>query len=379
METKGTQRQVRLLYFASCYGSGLATLFTDHACVLRGMLGENLLCVTDHREQFPGLFARLQANSVPVRVVPEFDTHANFTGLVSAVAAIMAEFRPDVVQAQTNWQLVIAAMARRKARHDCRIVYWVHGYRHNHPVKSLIATVLIGAALALLADKVVVSSSCVKRRFRFLGKKLQLLFLGADPPFFDGYRPIEFTGKTKRLIFAGQFREGKNHDKLIAAVSEYCRRTNDRDVELILPGDGPLLGDCRLLAERLGIADKVVFPGLLNRDEILKAYLQAHVAVVATNHETFGHCIEEPLVLGRVVMSRKVGCAEDCIVDGENGFLFESQEDLVRLLVRVLSDPAKCREVGDGARASASCFRWEVICKEYVEMLDAILDRVDHR
>lgn len=365
METQGK----RLLYFASCYGSGLATLFTDQACVLRGMLGENLLCVTDHREQFPGLFDRLRANSVPVRVVPSLDTHANFKGLVSAVATIMAEFRPDVVQAMTNWQLVIAAMARRKARHDCRIVYWVHGYRHNHPVKSLVATALIGAALALVADKVVVSSSCVKRRFCFLGKKLQLLFLGADPPFFDGYRPMEFGDKTKRLIFAGQFREGKNHDKLIEAVAEYCRRTNDCDVELVLPGDGPLLGACRQLAERLGMADKVVFPGLLNREEILAAYLRAQVAVIPTNHETFGHCIEEPLVLGRVVLSRRVGCAEDCIMDGENGFLFASQEDLVGLLVRVLSDPAKCRAVAERARASASCFRWERICGNYVKML----------
>jgi glycosyltransferase involved in cell wall biosynthesis len=368
METKGK----RLLYFASCYGSGLATLFTDQACVLRGMLGEDLLCVTDHREQFPGLFERLQANSVPVRVIPSLDTHANLRGLVAAVAAIMAEFRPDVVQAMTNWQLAIAALARRKARQDCRIVYWVHGYRHNHPVKSVIATALIGAALALVADKVVVSSSCVRRRFRFLGNKLQLLFLGADPPFFEGYRPIEFAGKTKRLIFAGQFREGKNQDKLIGAVAEYCQRTGDRDVELVLPGDGPLLGACRRLAERLGIGSNVVFPGLLDRDGILGAYLRAHVAVVPSNHETFGHCIEEPMVLGRVVLSRRVGCAEDCIVDGENGFLFDSQEDLVELLVSVLPDPAKCAAVAERARASASCFRWERICEEYVGMLNGL-------
>jgi len=360
----------RLLYFASCYGSGLATLFTDQACVLRETLGENLLCVTDHREQFPGSFTRLQSSAVPVRVIHGLDTHAHFNALVAGVAAIMAEFRPDVVQVMTNWQLAIAAMARRKARHDCRIVYWVHGYRHNHPMKSLIATALIGATLALVADKVVVSSSCVKRRFRFLGKKLHLLFLGADPPFYDGYRPIEFDGKTKRLIFAGQFREGKNQDKLIEAVAEYCRRTNDRNVELLLPGDGPLLGACRQLSERLGIADKVVFPGLLNREEILGAYLRAQVTVVPSNYETFGHCIEEPLVLGRVVLSRRVGCAEDCIVDGENGFLFESQEDLVKLLVRILSDPAKCRAVAERARASASCFRWERICEDYVAMLN---------
>jgi glycosyltransferase involved in cell wall biosynthesis len=245
----------------------------------------------------------------------------------------------------------------------------VHGYRHNEPLKSVLATAIIGSALALWADRVIVNSSCVRRRFRFLGGKLRQISLGVDRSLLYAFQPPNYGSKPKRLIFPGQFRRGKNQAWLIQALADYCRQTGDREVELVLPGAGDSLNECKHLAERLNVGGLVCFPGQVSRNQIIEAYLKSQVAIIPSNYETFGSCIAEPLALGRIVLSRPVGCAEDLIVHGENGFLFSSKQELQELLIRVLPDLSRYRRVGEQARELRSKFDWDRIAGEYCEIL----------
>ena len=79
------------------------------------------------------------------------------------------------------------------------------------------------------------------------------------------------------MIFPAQFRHGKNQDIIIRAFAEHIRRTNDNDSKLVLPGAGDLLSEMKGLTERLGISNRVEFPGLLCKEDVRLLYLKSNI------------------------------------------------------------------------------------------------------
>jgi glycosyltransferase involved in cell wall biosynthesis len=248
----------------------------------------------------------------------------------------------------------------------------MHGYRHNYRFRSFLARMLIGAALLMFADRVITPSSFLKRQFRFLKDRNEVIFIGEDEELFKECPLPSFSG-TKRLIFPAEFRTGKNQDSLIKVIKKYIEATGDNDIELYLPGKGEKLDECRHLVERLDLARNVIFPGFQNRSEMLRLYMKCQFAVVPTNIETFGHCIVEPFVLGRVVISRHVGVADDIIDHGKTGFLYDSADDLLELLLRIMHDSELCRVVSANAYGQRHQFRWDLICIKHTEL---VFDRI---
>ena len=61
-----------------------------------------------------------------------------------------------------------------------------------------------------------------------------------------------------------------------------------------------------------------------------------NLAVIPSVSETFGHCIAEPLVAGKCVVSRAVGVANDVIDNGSNGYVFCIDEELYDILDKLL-------------------------------------------
>jgi glycosyltransferase involved in cell wall biosynthesis len=365
----------RLLFFVSCHGTGITSLMTEQALAMTPVFGTDLICISGEGEQFPGLFDRLRAKGVTCFVIPGLDVHMGMAALRDRLSEIISEFEPDLIHVQTNWQLLLVAGCRRKCKKRFRVVYTIHGFRNNHPVKSVIARLVIGMMLSWLADSVIVASSYVYRKFWFLFGKRRRLFLGVDRSYFVDYVAPDIHAPRIRFMFAGQFRDGKNQDVVIRAVSRYVEQSGRRDVELFLPGEGPRLAACQELVAKLGLDDLVRLPGHIGRERMLWEYLSSHCALVPTNSETFGSCFAEPFVLGRVVISRPVGVAPDVIEQGVNGFLYKSENDLIDLFNILLQDRSRILQVGRQAYRQRGLFDWDQIVRQYVDKV--VLDSTD--
>ncbi len=363
----------RLMIFGSSHKMGLTGQLTDFvcSCLDAGVPQSGLLCVSGEKEQFPGLFRRFDQKGVTCFTIRGLDEHHNFIRLVRDLGSLLASFRPDVVHVQTNWQLILAEAARFRYGGRYSIIYTVHGYRHNYRFRSLFARYLIGVGLLLFADKVITPSSFLKRRFSLVEDKTAVIYLGVENDLWCEYRPPVFAG-TKRLIFPGEFRPGKNQDVLIRALKAYMDETGDHDVELYLPGQGANLEHCKSLCRQFGIEAKVHFPGFIDRTEMLRLYTLCQYAVIPSNVETFGLCIAEPYMLGRVVISRHVGVSDDLIVEGETGFFFEDGKDLPEVLKGIFSNAEKCMYISKNAYENRNVFSWEQICNRYLKTLDSL-------
>ena len=358
----------KLLFFVSDFTIGQSALLTDQLLAISesGLL---VVAVSGEGEQEKGL--KDKTAQIDVRRVTGLDKHESFCSLAKQVSVIIREEKVDCVHVQNNWQMMLVVYAKfillRKL--SLRIIYTLHGFRNNHPLKSQIARVVIGMMLLLFASKVICMSSYLKEKFWFLGKKIALLPLGiSDEYFLDDY--VDTPQKGLQMVFPAQFRAGKNQDVLIRAFAKHIQKTADKLSHLTLPGDGELKGEMQVLVESLHIADRVSFPGLCSKKEVLQLYLNSNVGLVSSNSETFGQSIVEPFVLGRCVVSTHVGIANDILEDGLNGFFFSTEEELVEILGTLYNHPTLITEAGKQNYEKRKLFSWEEVTRQYVYVIE---------
>ena len=358
----------KIIFFASSYKIGLTGQLSEQACVVNKYAPDRFLFITGEKQQFPGLFEKLTKHKLNYSIINGLDEHKELTRLVREFKKHINHFNPQIVHVRTNWQLLIVVLTKILFGYSYSILYTIHGYRHNLRFRSVIAKYLIGLALYLFADYIVTPSHFLNRQFSFLRGKRVTIPIGEDDAFFGEYSVPSFAG-TKIFVFPGEFRAGKNQDLLIRALRHYIDISGNDDVELYLPGKGDNLETCKALSKELGLEKRIFFPGFLNREQMQKLYLKCQFALIPSNVETFGHCIVEPFIMGRVVITRHVGVADDIIMPGETGFFFNNEEDLVQVLLSVVADEVLCETVARNAFNQRDQFRWDSICKQYFDLI----------
>lgn len=122
---------------------------------------------------------------------------------------------------------------------------------------------------------------------------------------------------------------------------------------LVMVGEGPLGDSIRDEVARLGIADRVRFPGLIKYSRLPEAYAASDVLIFPSEHEPYGLPVNEAMICGTpAIVSDRVGAGYDLIEDGVTGFVYPSGDvdALTVLLTRTLSDPGLLKRTGEAAR-----------------------------
>ncbi|MFI5372295.1 MAG: glycosyltransferase [Candidatus Eisenbacteria bacterium] len=188
---------------------------------------------------------------------------------------------------------------------------------------------------------------------------------------FPGGRPL-------RLITVGRFSWQKGYDLLFEALALVARSGVDFTLEIV--GHGPGETGLRTQAERLGIADRLVW---LGRDPDLAARLAGVDAFVTTTRaEMFGIAVLEAMLVGVPVLATGVGSIPEVMADHESGELvpFEPATTLparfAEALAGWIADPARARRYGAaGARRARERFSPQTLARNmagvYRELLGA--------
>ena len=359
----------KLLFFTSDYKIGQSSLLTDQLVALHDG-GMDVVAISGEKEQEKGLQERTRNLGIDVRYVEGLDEHANFVGLAKQIAGIVRQEHIHCVHVQNNWQMALVVFTKfiLLRQFTLNIVYTLHGFRHNSPIKSMIARVVIGLMLLLFATKVICMCAYLKNKFSFLGKKIVVLPLGISNEYFLSELP-QMPQVGLQMVFPAQFRKGKNQDLIIRAFARHIDNCGDKESCLYLPGMGELRESMKSLTQELGISDRVLFPGFCTKQEVLQLYLKCNIGIVASNSETFGQAIVEPFVLGRCVISTHVGIADDILVDGENGFFFSSEDELVNLFDRLYLNQYVIAKAGDMNYRKRCMFSWKSVTERYNDMI----------
>jgi glycosyltransferase involved in cell wall biosynthesis len=149
------------------------------------------------------------------------------------------------------------------------------------------------------------------------------------------YRRLPKLRGRNYLLFLGRLHEKKGCDLLIEAFAKVAGGAPDVDLVIAGPDQVGMQGKLKRLAERLGIASRVHWPGLIGGDVKWGALRACEAFVLPSHQENFGISVVEALCVGRpVLISNAVNIWAEIEDDGAGLVDDDTREGTVRLLRR---------------------------------------------
>lgn len=313
----------------------------------------------------------LLAGIYPPQGTPLVPEHAGYTdlnadtgsrlslGTLRRVASLVAQFEPDIVQANGSDTLKYTALPRKSSRGRWRLVYrnisiasrWLRGSLHRAWNRALVARVDHVVAVsetsardfagtyALPADRISVIPQAVRipRQRVNAAMRHRLAELAGVPP----TSPI--------LVHVGSFSPEKNHAWMLEAFGDVAG--DFPAAHLVLLGDGPLREDIRARREELGLADRVHLLG--SRTDASELVAGADVLLLPSLVEGLPGVVLEAAAHGVPAVASDVGGVCEVVRDGETGLLFRSgdRDGFLAAVTSLLADADRRQALGAAARA----------------------------
>lgn len=174
------------------------------------------------------------------------------------------------------------------------------------------------------------------------------------------------SGKEKVLLHISNFRPVKRvHD----VIEVFYRVQKEIPSQLLLVGDGVEKYRVAVLAEELGLKDKVTFLGV--QDDVLPVLHEADLFLLTSEKESFGLAILEAMACGVPVVASNVGGIPEVAEDGRTSFLYDvgDVESMAWGCVRLLTQRELYKEFCMQSRErAAQKFHRDKIVKLYEEV-----------
>ena len=191
---------------------------------------------------------------------------------------------------------------------------------------------------------------------------------------------LGLAGKTV-LGFVGSFYAYEGLDLLLDAFPVLLGR--HADLRILLVGGGPQDANLKARAERLGIADKVVFTGRVPHSEVSRYYDLIDLLVYPRHSMRLTELVTplkplEAMAQGRIFAASDVGGHRELIRDGETGRLFAAGN--AGALADTVSTMLNGRENWPAMRQAGRRFvedvrNWKNSVRNYTDVYRALIGR----
>lgn len=163
------------------------------------------------------------------------------------------------------------------------------------------------------------------------------------------------VGEAPFALYLGHIPHGSDLDLALAAWGRVAERLPE--ARLVIAGTGDGLPVLQARAQALGLGDRVLFPGWVDRD-LAPVYVAAANVIVNPLRDTLinrAKCaakVVSAMALGKAVITSRLGENLEYIEPGRSGWLTEpgDADDLARALITLLSDRNLAAELGRQAR-----------------------------
>jgi len=138
------------------------------------------------------------------------------------------------------------------------------------------------------------------------------------------------------LLFVGRLVKVKNLVFLMEVFSRYV--ANNKNVVLVLIGDGDKKDELIDQVRMLNIQDNVLFGGRFENEELYAWYRIADYFILPSISETFGAVVNESLIAGVPVICSNLAGASS-LINGKNGVIFNpyNKDELLSIFNNVLN------------------------------------------
>ncbi len=257
---------------------------------------------------------------------------------------------------------------------NVKVLFTEHG--RFYPDRFTWKRRLANQLLYRLADRITCISKATRKALDYYEwipeKKIEVIYNGVSEPHVDkgssGVRTaLEISPGTLVLGTISRLDSIKNQVMMIEALATYLE--NNKDVALILAGDGPERSRLEARAQALGVSTNVHFTGFItNTGDYLDAI---DVFLLTSFSEGTSMTLLEAMALGKVIVATAVGGTVEVIDHGRTGLLIESddKQGLVDWLVELGADTMMRQSLSSACRIEyTQRFCLETMCTEYEKL-----------
>jgi glycosyltransferase involved in cell wall biosynthesis len=309
-------------------------------------------------------------------MVPNFNPIMDLFALVWIKRFLQAN-RFDLVHTHETKSSFLTRLAFSK-KLKTPLIYGIHGVVFNDPRSNLGNKIyaFLERSTISKADQLVAVSKDVKSEYlmRNIGSGMpwEIIYSGVDVDKFVSPQPaansalirktLGISDKDVVLINIGRFSGSKNQKDTIIAFHRLCDLNSQKNLQLILVGEGPEKSNCELLVSDLGLAKKVKFAGF---QKSIEEYLAiCDINVITSLREGLPRVVVESSLAGVPTVGYQVEGISEIISDRESG-LVVPQGDLGALVIgmnELVINEVKRKEFGKIARGIAlSKWNYEIM------------------
>jgi glycosyltransferase involved in cell wall biosynthesis len=282
------------------------------------------------------------------------------------------------------WEQVVQPGALRRAGVDlahgpafvgplgasCPFVVTIHDLsflrfpRLFHAQNRLYLTVLTRASVRRARRVIAVSAHAAEETTRLLGveaERVDVVYHGVDPEFrplpaeeVAAFRALKRLPE-KFVLFVGTLEPRKNLARLVEAFG----RLQDAGLKLVLGGGrGWNYEEVQARVERLGLRDRVIFPGYVPAEELPLWYNAATIFAYPSLYEGFGMPVTEAQACGTPVLTSNCSSLPEAAGDAALHVAPRDVGAMSEGLHRLLTDAALCDDLRRRGLAHAARFTW---------------------
>ena len=175
------------------------------------------------------------------------------------------------------------------------------------------------------------------------------------------------------LLTIGSLDENKNHKLLLQGFAELCAKNHKYHLTII--GDGNQKIALKNYSRELGIADKVLFTGYLDREDLVNHLERANIYIHTSMIETFGVSMIEALARGKIVITTKSGGPRDFITPHNGIFIDDMTPAMVARAIDEVAHNFNNYQPQKIAADIMSHYRASHIAKQLILLYEDILAR----
>lgn len=272
-----------------------------------------------------------------------------------ALAGLVRRLSPDVIHAHDAHAAAHAAFGRRLAGGRAALVV------HRRMDRPLGKNPVSRWKWAGAPDRVIAIGQRVRGALQAGGvaaERIATIPDGIEPPAAatePALRPrIGAAGDAPVVLTIAALNRSKDHATLIAAAARLQPR--EPATRWVVCGDGVELEARRAEVTRLGLADRVHYPGFVPE---ARAWLdEADAFALPTRSEGLGTSLLDAMAAGVPVVASAAGGVVEIVADGETGLLVPpgDPDALAAAVDRLLDDRGLAARLGAAGRSRAAAF-----------------------
>jgi glycosyltransferase involved in cell wall biosynthesis len=165
-------------------------------------------------------------------------------------------------------------------------------------------------------------------------------------------------------------------DRILLALARLQRA--DRDFTFVVCGEGPERRNLEKLSAELGMADRVVFAGRVERAAVPRYFAACDVFVLASIVESSPNVLLEAMAAGRPVVCTDAGGPAEYVSDGQTGFVVPIGDDraIAARVEQLLDNPRLADALGaEGRRRTIDQLDYRRMVRDVVDVYHETLGR----